>query len=207
MNATMLNFVLALRVTSTQTNLSLTSIVIISLVQLCIPTSKHRRSFRMSFLRLNFVLAVFGYLNFVLALRVTSTQTNLSLTLIVIISLVQLCIPTSEDRNPDRIGFQPTSMSTYLIFNQLRIIHPQFRPKSRSSVLEPSQNFLSIPPITQSCREQKIQIEYSLGTKQRRGYMPKRPLQIVTQEAIRLFSYFRNFKRKFREWFLVIFLF
>ncbi|KAL2742946.1 LOW QUALITY PROTEIN: hypothetical protein V1477_008435 [Vespula maculifrons] len=35
-------------------------------------------------------------------------------------------------------------MSTYLIFNQLRIIHPQFRPKSRSSVLEPSQNFLSI---------------------------------------------------------------
>ncbi|KAL2743232.1 LOW QUALITY PROTEIN: hypothetical protein V1477_008721 [Vespula maculifrons] len=34
-------------------------------------------------------------------------------------------------------------MSTYLIFNQLRIIHPQFRPKSRSSVLEPSQNFLS----------------------------------------------------------------
>ncbi|KAL2732992.1 hypothetical protein V1477_015233 [Vespula maculifrons] len=34
-------------------------------------------------------------------------------------------------------------MSTYLIFNQLRIIHPQFRPKSRSSVLEPSQNFSS----------------------------------------------------------------
>ncbi|KAF7417367.1 hypothetical protein HZH68_000020 [Vespula germanica] len=34
-------------------------------------------------------------------------------------------------------------MSTYLIFNQLQIIHPQFRPKSRSSVLEPSQNFLS----------------------------------------------------------------
>ncbi|KAL2732921.1 neurotrimin-like isoform X2 [Vespula maculifrons] len=34
-------------------------------------------------------------------------------------------------------------MSTYLIFNQLRIIHPQFRPKSRTSVLEPSQNFLS----------------------------------------------------------------
>ncbi|KAL2728645.1 neurotrimin-like isoform X2 [Vespula squamosa] len=35
-------------------------------------------------------------------------------------------------------------MSTYLMFNQLRIIHPQFRPKSRTSVLEPSQNFLSI---------------------------------------------------------------
>ncbi|KAL2735004.1 hypothetical protein V1477_013530 [Vespula maculifrons] len=34
-------------------------------------------------------------------------------------------------------------MSTYLIFNQLQIIHPQFRPKSRSGVLEPSQNFLS----------------------------------------------------------------
>ncbi|KAL2738034.1 LOW QUALITY PROTEIN: hypothetical protein V1478_002120 [Vespula squamosa] len=38
----------------------------------------------------------------------------------------------------------PPTISTYLIFNQLRIIHPQFRPKSRSSVLEPSQNFLSI---------------------------------------------------------------
>ncbi|KAL2714686.1 neurotrimin-like isoform X2 [Vespula squamosa] len=44
--------------------------------------------------------------------------------------------------------FQPTSFSTNyksstLIFNQLQIIHPQFRPKSRTSVLEPSQNFLS----------------------------------------------------------------
>ncbi|KAL2746782.1 uncharacterized protein V1477_005152 [Vespula maculifrons] len=38
---------------------------------------------------------------------------------------------------------RPTSMSTYLMFNQLQIVHPQFRPKSRSSVLEPSQNFLS----------------------------------------------------------------
>ncbi|KAL2724513.1 hypothetical protein V1478_009026 [Vespula squamosa] len=37
----------------------------------------------------------------------------------------------------------PPTISTYLIFNQLRIIHSQFRPKSRSSVLEPSQNFLS----------------------------------------------------------------
>ncbi|KAL2723170.1 hypothetical protein V1477_019761 [Vespula maculifrons] len=46
--------------------------------------------------------------------------------------------------NKDLKGSRPTSMSTYLIFNQLRIIHPQFRPKSRSSVLEPSQNFLSI---------------------------------------------------------------
>ncbi|KAL2735317.1 hypothetical protein V1478_002957 [Vespula squamosa] len=37
----------------------------------------------------------------------------------------------------------PPTISTYLIFNQLRIIHPQFRPKSRSSVLEPPQNILS----------------------------------------------------------------
>ncbi|KAL2726964.1 hypothetical protein V1478_007242 [Vespula squamosa] len=34
-------------------------------------------------------------------------------------------------------------MSTYLIFNQLHIVHPQFRPKSRTCVLEPPQNFLS----------------------------------------------------------------
>ncbi|KAL2726643.1 neurotrimin-like isoform X2 [Vespula squamosa] len=34
-------------------------------------------------------------------------------------------------------------ISTYLIFNHLRVIHPQFRPKSRTNVLEPSQNFLS----------------------------------------------------------------
>ncbi|KAL2751254.1 hypothetical protein V1477_000412 [Vespula maculifrons] len=34
-------------------------------------------------------------------------------------------------------------MSTYLMFNQLQIVHPQFQPKSRSSVLEPSQNFLN----------------------------------------------------------------
>ncbi|KAL2719053.1 neurotrimin-like isoform X2 [Vespula squamosa] len=37
----------------------------------------------------------------------------------------------------------PPTISTYLIFNQLRIIHPQFRPKSRTSVLEPPQNILS----------------------------------------------------------------
>ncbi|XP_046833519.1 lachesin-like isoform X3 [Vespa crabro] len=35
-------------------------------------------------------------------------------------------------------------MSTYFIFNQLRIIQPQFRPKSLMNVLEPSENFLSI---------------------------------------------------------------
>ncbi|KAL2741249.1 neurotrimin-like isoform X2 [Vespula maculifrons] len=37
-------------------------------------------------------------------------------------------------------GSQPTAMATYLIFNHLRIIHPQFRSKPQSSVLEPSNN-------------------------------------------------------------------
>ncbi|KAL2729164.1 neurotrimin-like isoform X2, partial [Vespula squamosa] len=37
----------------------------------------------------------------------------------------------------------PPTISTYLIFNQLRIIHPQFRPKSRASVLGPPRNILS----------------------------------------------------------------
>ncbi|KAL2716550.1 hypothetical protein V1478_014226 [Vespula squamosa] len=55
------------------------------------------------------------------------------------------CI-TEEDF--DQLQFRPTSFSTNYessthIFNQLRIIHPQFRPKSWSRVLEPSQNFLS----------------------------------------------------------------
>ncbi|KAL2731955.1 LOW QUALITY PROTEIN: hypothetical protein V1478_004643 [Vespula squamosa] len=53
----------------------------------------------------------------------------------------------------------PPTISTYLIFNQLRIIHPQFRPKSRSSVLEPSQNFLS---NAFSYLELTIVIEYSI---------------------------------------------
>ncbi|KAL2728945.1 neurotrimin-like isoform X2 [Vespula squamosa] len=79
-------------------------------------------------------------------------------------------------------------MSTYLIFNQLRIIHPQFRPKSRTSVLEPSQNFLS---------------NQDRGTKQRRGYISK---ELWLKKAItRLLSYFRKFKRILREWLLVIF--
>ncbi|KAL2712230.1 neurotrimin-like isoform X2 [Vespula squamosa] len=52
-------------------------------------------------------------------------------------------------------------MSTYLIFNQLHIVHPQFRPKPRTSVLEPPQNFLSSeykilsPSSAQSCRGRK----------------------------------------------------
>ncbi|KAL2711949.1 neurotrimin-like isoform X2 [Vespula squamosa] len=46
-------------------------------------------------------------------------------------------------------------MSTYLTFNQLRIIHPQLRPKSRTSVVEPSQNFLSIVVRARS-KEQAI---------------------------------------------------
>ncbi|KAL2724615.1 neurotrimin-like isoform X2 [Vespula maculifrons] len=73
-----------------------------------------------------------------------------------------------------RRGSQPTSMSTYLIFNQLQIIHPQFRPKSRSSVLEPSQNFLS---------NQDRVFLLKRGTKQRRDYMSKRPPQNVAQEG------------------------
>ncbi|KAL2749819.1 hypothetical protein V1477_001890, partial [Vespula maculifrons] len=87
-----------------------------------------------------------------------------------------------------RRGFQPTSMSTYLIFNQLQIIHPQFRPKSRSSVLEPSQNFLSskIRVVNDSFR-----MFYSscLDMKQRGDYMSKRPPQTVTQEG----NYYFNF--------------
>ncbi|KAL2728971.1 LOW QUALITY PROTEIN: neurotrimin-like isoform X2, partial [Vespula squamosa] len=51
-----------------------------------------------------------------------------------------------------RRGFRPTSTSTYVIFNQLRIIHPRFRPKSRTSVLEPSQNFLSSKSFFKSLR-------------------------------------------------------
>ncbi|KAL2718521.1 neurotrimin-like isoform X2 [Vespula squamosa] len=68
----------------------------------------------------------------------------------------------------------PPTISTYLIFNQLRIVHPQFRPKSRSSVLEPSQNILS---------NQDRVFLLKRGTKQRRGCLPKRPPQIVAQEG------------------------
>ncbi|KAL2723260.1 hypothetical protein V1477_019111, partial [Vespula maculifrons] len=68
-------------------------------------------------------------------------------------------------------------MSTYLIFNQLQIIHPQFRPKSRSSVLEPSQNFLSM--VRARSKEEAIC---------RRG-----PHKLWLKRAIiRLSSYFRR---------------
>ncbi|KAL2741270.1 neurotrimin-like isoform X2 [Vespula maculifrons] len=74
-------------------------------------------------------------------------------------------------------------MSTYLIFNQLRIIHPQFRPKSRSSVLEPSQNFLS-SLIWSYVRSISFLARLRIrGTKQRRDYMSKRPPQNVAQEG------------------------
>ncbi|KAL2718365.1 LOW QUALITY PROTEIN: hypothetical protein V1478_012241 [Vespula squamosa] len=53
----------------------------------------------------------------------------------------------------------PPTLSIYLIFNQLRIIHPQFRPKSRTSVLEPPQNILS---NAFSYLELTIAIEYSI---------------------------------------------
>ncbi|KAL2725894.1 protein artichoke [Vespula maculifrons] len=80
-------------------------------------------------------------------------------------------------------------MSTYLIFNQLQIIHPQFRPKSRSSVLEPSQNFLSSKARS---KEEAIC---------RRG-----PHKLWLKRAtIRLLSYFRRFDRTLREWLLIIF--
>ncbi|KAL2745948.1 protein artichoke, partial [Vespula maculifrons] len=88
-----------------------------------------------------------------------------------------------------RRGSQPTSMSTYLIFNQLQIIHPQFRPKSRSSVLEPSQNFLNIVVRARS-KEEAIC---------RRG-----PHKLWLKRAtFKLLSYFRRFHRTFRKWLLV----
>ncbi|KAL2745065.1 neurotrimin-like isoform X2 [Vespula maculifrons] len=76
-------------------------------------------------------------------------------------------------------------MSTYLIFNQLQIVHPQFRPKSRSSVLEPSQNFLSVVVRARSKEEAMC----------RRG-----PHNLWLKRAtIRLLSYFRSFDRTLRE--------
>ncbi|KAL2721679.1 neurotrimin-like isoform X2, partial [Vespula maculifrons] len=78
-----------------------------------------------------------------------------------------------------RRGFRrSTSMSIYLIFNQLHIIHPQFRPKSRTSVLEPSQNFLSIVVRARS-KEETI--------------CPRGPHKSWLKRAtIRLLSYFRR---------------
>ncbi|KAL2750808.1 LOW QUALITY PROTEIN: hypothetical protein V1477_000911 [Vespula maculifrons] len=61
-------------------------------------------------------------------------------------------------------------MSTYLIFNQLQIIHPQFRPKSRSSVLEPSQNFLS-SKHDRSCLEMSEADGVDSGAICKRGFI------------------------------------
>ncbi|KAL2744473.1 hypothetical protein V1477_007015 [Vespula maculifrons] len=86
-------------------------------------------------------------------------------------------------------GSRPTSMSTYLMFNQLQIVHPQFRPKSRSSVLEPSQNFLSVVVRARSKEEAMC----------RRG-----PHKLWLKRAtIRLLSYFRKFYRTLRKWLLL----
>ncbi|KAL2733956.1 protein artichoke [Vespula squamosa] len=95
----------------------------------------------------------------------------------------------------------PPTISTYLIFNQLRIIHPQFRPKSRSSVLEPSQNILSILTIV---------IEYSMVVVRARSkeeaVCRRGPHKLWLKRAtIRLLSYFRRFNRNLRESLLVIF--
>ncbi|KAL2733954.1 LOW QUALITY PROTEIN: hypothetical protein V1478_003652 [Vespula squamosa] len=89
----------------------------------------------------------------------------------------------------------PPTISTYLIFNQLRIIHPQFRPKSRSSVLEPSQNILSILTIV---------IEYSMVVVRARSkeeaVCRRGPHKLWLKRAtIRLLSYFRRFNRNLRE--------
>ncbi|KAL2715278.1 hypothetical protein V1478_014976 [Vespula squamosa] len=89
----------------------------------------------------------------------------------------------------------PPTISTYLIFNQLRIIHPQFRLKSRSSVLEPSQNFLSILTIV---------IEYSIVVVRARSkeeaVCRRGPHKLWLKRAtIRLLSYFRRFNRNLRE--------
>ncbi|KAL2718517.1 hypothetical protein V1478_012393 [Vespula squamosa] len=89
----------------------------------------------------------------------------------------------------------PPTISTYLIFNQLRIVHPQFRPKSRSSVLEPSQNILSILTIV---------IEYSIVVVRARSkeeaVCRRGPHKLWLKRAtIRLLSYFRRFNRNLRE--------
>ncbi|KAL2729867.1 protein artichoke [Vespula maculifrons] len=116
-----------------------------------------------------------------------------------------------------RRGSQPTSMSTYLIFNQLRIIHPQFRPKSRSSVLEPSQNFLSSKLIFKSLRSlNHVEDERSESTRvigfvvrarsKEEAICRRGPHKLWLKRAtIGLLSYFRRFDRTLREWLLIIF--
>ncbi|KAL2718527.1 protein artichoke [Vespula squamosa] len=101
----------------------------------------------------------------------------------------------------------PPTISTYLIFNQLRIVHPQFRPKSRSSVLEPSQNILS---NAFSYLVLTIVIEYSIVVVRARSkeeaVCRRGPHKLWLKRAtIRLLSYFRRFNRNLRESLLVIF--
>ncbi|KAL2727578.1 gem-associated protein 5 isoform X2 [Vespula maculifrons] len=126
-------------------------------------------------------------------------------------------------------------MSTYHIFNQLRIIHPQFRPKSRTSVLEPSQNFLSsevseVPRGILSsvgfCTLAVIgrQVAYLflrdcvfnfkecsiaiVKARKKEAICQRGPHDPWLKRAtIRLLSYFRRFKKTFREWLFVIFSF
>ncbi|KAL2741602.1 hypothetical protein V1478_000011 [Vespula squamosa] len=79
----------------------------------------------------------------------------------------------------------PPTISTYLIFNQLRIIHPQFRPKSRYLVLT-------------------IVIEYSMVVVRARSkeeaVCRRGPHKLWLKRAtIRLLSYFRRFNRNLRE--------
>ncbi|KAL2742442.1 protein artichoke, partial [Vespula maculifrons] len=87
-----------------------------------------------------------------------------------------------------------------LIFNQLRIIHPQFRPKSQTSVLEASQNFLS-KTIVIECFIVVVRARSKEEAICRKG-----PYNLCLKRAtIKLLSYFRRFRRTFREWLLVIF--
>ncbi|KAL2724039.1 hypothetical protein V1478_008552 [Vespula squamosa] len=93
----------------------------------------------------------------------------------------------------------PPTISTYLIFNQLRIIHPQFRPKSRSSVLEPSQNFLSSNYLKLT-----IVIEYSIvvvrARSKEKAVCRRGPHKLWLKRAtIRLLSYFRRHDRSCLE--------
>ncbi|KAL2743444.1 hypothetical protein V1477_008933 [Vespula maculifrons] len=86
-------------------------------------------------------------------------------------------------------------MSTYLIFNQLQIIHPQFRPKSRSSVLEPSQNFLS--SNYRMCSIVVVRARSKEEAMCRRG-----PHKLWLKRAtIKLLSYFRKHDRSCLEMF------
>ncbi|KAL2728502.1 neurotrimin-like isoform X2 [Vespula squamosa] len=95
---------------------------------------------------LNFVLAVFSTCDVnIIGPSIDFDSYYLSLNFVLAV-FVKFCIGglwlLARTSVYHRKASQPTSM-TYLIFNQLQIIHPQFRSKSRTSVLEPSQNFLN----------------------------------------------------------------